>query len=166
MDTFFNNNFSEMILTIAIILGLIILRWLFKKAAVGISVRRDLNVQRTRMMVRYINALVTFCVLFTILLIWGIEPTQVAVVFSSVFAVIGVGLFATWSILSNITAGVILYFYYPFKIGDKIKILDKDFPLEAVIEDIQAFQIHLRTDEGELITYPNNLILQKSISKV
>uniref|UniRef100_UPI003744309F mechanosensitive ion channel domain-containing protein n=1 Tax=Mesohalobacter halotolerans TaxID=1883405 RepID=UPI003744309F len=84
--------------------------------------------------------------------------------FSSVFAIIGIGLFAIWSILSNVTAGVILYFYYPFKIGDKIKILDKDFPLEATIEDIKAFQIHLRTDEGDLVTYPNNLILQKSIS--
>lgn len=166
MKTYFESNLTEIILTLAIILSLVIVRWLFKKAAVGIAKKREINVQRTKMMVRYINTLITFCVLFAILLIWGIEPGQVAVVFSSVFAVIGIGLFAIWSILSNITAGVILYFYYPFKIGDKIKILDKDFPLEAVIEDIQAFQIHLRTAEGELVTYPNNLILQKSISKI
>lgn len=166
MKTFLKDNLSEIILTLAIVVGLVILRWLFTKAAVGIAKRREVNVQRTKMMVRYINTLATFCVLFAILLIWGIEPSQVAVVFSSVFAVIGIALFAIWSILSNVTAGVILYFYYPFKIGDKIKILDKDFPLIATIEDIQAFQIHLRTDEGELVTYPNNLILQKSISKL
>ncbi len=164
MKTFFNHNQTAIILTLIIIISLIILRFIFKKAAVGIAKRRDINVQRTTLIVRYINTLVTFAVLFTILLIWGIEPTQVALVFSSVFAVIGIGLFAIWSILSNVTAGVILYFYYPFKIGDKIKILDKDFPLEATIEDIKAFQIHLRTDEGDLVTYPNNLILQKSIS--
>ncbi|RRO25103.1 mechanosensitive ion channel domain-containing protein [Flavobacteriaceae bacterium 14752] len=166
MRTFFNDNQSEIILTIAIIVSLVILRFVFKKAAVGIAKRREVNVQRTTLIVRYINTLVTFAVLFAILLIWGIEPSQVALVFSSVFAVIGIGLFAIWSILSNVTAGVILYFYYPFKIGDKIKILDKDFPLEAVIEDIKAFQIHLRTDEDELVTYPNNLILQKSISLI
>ena len=166
MKTFLENNLSEIILTSAIFIGLVIIRWLFKKAAVGIAKRREMNVQRTKLMVRYINTLVTFCVLFAILLIWGIEPNQVAVLFSSVFAVIGIALFAIWSILSNVTSGVILYFYYPFKIGDKIKILDKDFPLEATIEDIQAFQIHLRTDKGELVTYPNNLILQKSILKL
>lgn len=167
MKTFFSNHLSEIIITTIIIVGLIIIRWIFKKAAVGIAKRRDVNVQRTKLMVRYINTLVTFTVLFSILLIWGIEPNQVALVFSSVFAIIGVGLFAIWSILSNVTAGVILYFYYPFKIGDRIKILDKDYPIEsAVIEDIQAFQIHLRTDEGELVTYPNNLILQKSISTI
>ncbi len=166
MITFFNDNQTEAILTIVIIVSLVILRYVFKKAAVGIAKRREINVQRTTLIVRYINTLASFVVLFAILLIWGVEPNQVAVVFSSVFAVIGIGLFAIWSILSNVTAGVILYFYYPFKIGDKIKILDKDFPLIAVIEDIKAFQIHLRTDEDELVTYPNNLILQKSISLI
>lgn len=166
MKTFFNQNQTEIILTVIIIVSLIILRYIFKKAAVGIAKRRDINVQRTTLIVRYINTLVTFIVLFSILLIWGIDPNQVALVFSSVFAVIGIGLFAIWSILSNVTAGVILYFYYPFNIGDKIKILDKDFPLEASIEDIKAFQIHLRTDEDELVTYPNNLMLQKSITLI
>jgi small-conductance mechanosensitive channel len=167
MIKYFNEHQSQLILTVIIIFTLIVLRWLFRKAAYGIARSRDINIQRTVLVVRYINTLATFLVLFAILLIWGVEPNQVGVLFSSVFAVIGIGLFAIWSILSNVTAGVILYFYYPFKIGDKIKILDKDFPVEAAfIEDIKAFQIHLRTDEGELITYPNNLILQKSISTI
>lgn len=167
MIEYFNKHITQLILTAIIIFSLIVLRWLFRKAAYGIARRREINIQRTVLVVRYINTLATFLVLFAILLIWGVEPSQVSVLFSSVFAVIGIGLFAIWSILSNVTAGVILYFYYPFKIGDKIKILDKDFPVEAaIIEDIKAFQIHLRTEQGELITYPNNLILQKSISKI
>jgi MscS family membrane protein len=48
----------------------------------------------------------------------------------------------------------------------KIKIHDKDYPLEAVIEDIRAFQLHLRQDNGDLVTYPNNLILQKAVTLV
>jgi small-conductance mechanosensitive channel len=167
MIKYIEANLPETILTLVIIFSLIILRWLFKKAAISITKRREVNIQRTKLIVRYINTLATFLVLFAILLIWGVEPNQVGVLFSSVFAVIGVGLFAIWSLLSNITAGVILYFYYPFKIGDKIKILDKDFPVEAaVIEDIKPFHLELRTETGELVTYPNNLILQKSISKI
>ena len=91
---------------------------------------------------------------------------DLALIFSSVFAVIGVALFAIWSILSNITSGIIMFFNFPYKIGDKIKIHDKDMPIEALIEDIKAFHLHLRTDDGELITYPNNLILQKAVSLV
>jgi small-conductance mechanosensitive channel len=69
--------------------------------------------------------------------------------------------------LSNVTAGVILFFSFPFKIGDKIKIMDKEMelPNEAyLIEDIRAFHVHLRRSNGELITYPNNMMLQKAIA--
>ena len=57
-----------------------------------------------------------------------------------------------------------LFFFFPFRIGDTIKIHDKDFPIEAEIEDINAFHVLLVTAEGEKITYPNNLLLQKGIS--
>ena len=45
----------------------------------------------------------------------------------------------------------------------KIKILDKDFPLEGEIEDIKAFYIVLKNNDDERITYPNNLLMQKGI---
>jgi MscS family membrane protein len=59
-----------------------------------------------------------------------------------------------------------MFFSFPYKVGDKIKIHDKDFPIEAIIEDIRAFQLHLRLDDGNLVTYPNNLILQKPVSLI
>lgn len=61
------------------------------------------------------------------------------------------------------TSGIILFFYFPFKIGDRIRILDKDFPEEAIIIDIQTFTINLKKDNGEFLTYPNNLLLQKGV---
>ena len=79
---------------------------------------------------------------------------------------IGIGLFAIWSILSNVTSGIIMFFSFPYKVGDKIKIHDKDYPVEAIIEDIRAFQLHLRVENGDLVTYPNNLILQKAVTLV
>ena len=59
-----------------------------------------------------------------------------------------------------------MFFSFPYKVGDKIKIHDKDSPLEGIIEDIRAFQLHLRLDNGDLVTYPNNLILQKAVTLV
>ena len=57
-----------------------------------------------------------------------------------------------------------MFFNFPYKVGDKIEIHDKDFPIKAIIEDIGAFQLHLRLDDGDLVTYPNNLILQKPVT--
>ena len=45
-----------------------------------------------------------------------------------------------------------------------IRIHDKDFPIEAEIEDIRTFHTYLKTRDGEMITYPNTLLLQKGIS--
>jgi small-conductance mechanosensitive channel len=96
--------------------------------------------------------------------IWGVDTKNLLVALSSIFAIVGVALFAQWSILSNVTAGVIIFFSLHLRIGDKIKIHDKDFPIEATLKDIRTFYLFLETDEGEKINYPNNMILQKGIS--
>jgi small-conductance mechanosensitive channel len=97
-------------------------------------------------------------------IIWGVQTKDIFIVLSSITTVVGVAMFAQWSILSNITSGMILFFSFPFRIGDTIKIHDKDFPIEAVIEDISAFHVNLKTKDGEKIIFPNNLLLQKGIS--
>ena len=159
-------NQYQIIYTLFILLALIIFRNVLKRSANRIGNKSDLHVTRIRLMFKYINILVTIIAIFALALTWGYGASQVTVVFSSVFAVIGVAMFAIWSILSNITAGIILFFSFPYRIGSRIKIHDKDLPVEAVIEDIRAFHLHLRTLEGELITYPNNLILQKAVSLI
>ncbi|MFO7745888.1 MAG: mechanosensitive ion channel [Psychroflexus sp.] len=164
METIFYEFENQIIWTTIVVLGMLFLRFGLKQSAKRIARRDELNFARTRLIFKYINVLVSFIAIFSLLLIWGVEVRELTVIFSSVFAVIGIGLFAVWSILSNITSGVIMFFNFPYKIGDKIQIHDKDFPLAAIIEDIKAFQLHLRTDEGELVTYPNNLFLQKSVS--
>ncbi len=103
--------------------------------------------------------------LITILItLWGVRPQNILIALSSIFAVIGIAFFAQWSILSNVTAGLVLFFSQQLKIGDTIKILDKDFPVVAEVEDIKSFYVHLRGEDNQRYIYPNNLLLQKGIS--
>lgn len=122
--------------------------------------------KRARLVLKYLNFLLTWLVLAALVLIWGIRKKDILLALSSITTVIGVAMFAQWSILSNITSGIIVFFFFPYRIGDTIKILDKDFPLEGFIEDISAFHLTLRTSEGEHVTYPNNLLLQKGVAVV
>ena len=115
---------------------------------------------------RVVNFIINTLALIAILVIWGVDTKNLFVALGSVFAVIGVALFAQWSILSNITAGVILFFSAPFQIGDYIRILDKDMPIEATVEDIFTFYTHLRTKDGGLHIFPNSLLLQKAIAVI
>lgn len=113
---------------------------------------------------RILSIFINLAALIVLIVIWGVDTRNLFVALSSVFAVIGVALFAQWSILSNITAGIIIYFSAPFKIGDYIRILDKDMPIEARIEDIFTFYTHLRTKDGGIHIFPNAMLLQKAIS--
>lgn len=118
--------------------------------------------------IKYISKTISIIILvfYLILLanVSGLEYSQVSIFLSSVFAVIGIALFAQWSILSNITASLIIFFGFPYRVGDKIKILDKDDDVSGEIEEITLFHVIIRRDQ-ELITYPNNLILQKGVIK-
>ncbi|WP_224491063.1 mechanosensitive ion channel domain-containing protein [Robertkochia flava] len=160
---FFEKYQDSIISSIIILLGLLLIRYLVTKGVKRVGQSGELNTSRTRLIVKYVNATFWIVLIGLYGVIWSVNLQDVGLLLSSVFAVIGVALFAQWSILSNVTAGVILFFSFPYKIGDRIRIQDKDFPEEAVIEDIKAFHIHLRTKENELLTYPNNLLLQKGV---
>lgn len=111
-----------------------------------------------------IKILLNVAFFFTIAMIWGVKPNNLLLGMSSVLAFVGVAMFAQWSVLSNITAGLVMFFNAPFRIGDRIHIMDKDVPIIAMIESIQTFYTHLRTDDNELIVIPNSLFLQKIVS--
>src|SRR5690606_17796817 len=166
LEEYFLNYQKQIAFTVVTLITVAVIQVLLKKTAQRVGRKSEIQVTRTRLMFKYINILVILIAVFLLLLSWGYELRDLSLLFSSVFAVLGVALFAIWSILSNVTAGVILFFSFPYKIGNKIKIHDKDLPIEAIIEDIKAFHLHLRTSDGELITYPNNLILQKAVSLI
>ena len=114
---------------------------------------------RTQLVKKYIDVLLAALLLLVLISIWGVKPDQIFLFISSILTVVGVGFFAQWSILSNVTAGIILFFSFPFK----IRVMDKDFPIEAEIKDISSFYTLLKTDSGAQISIPNNLLLQKAI---
>jgi small-conductance mechanosensitive channel len=86
-----------------------------------------------------------------------------AVFLGSVLAVIGIALFAQWSILSNITSGVIIFFNYSVKIEVRIRIIENDHEIEGTISDIGLFFGTLKTSSTEYISIPNSVSLSKMI---
>lgn len=163
---FFETYKIQLIQTAIVIAILFIIRFIAILAIRKLGRKSGINDARIQLINRYLTVTLVLIALLIEAFIFGTEYQDLAVVFSSVFAVLGIGLFAIWSILSNITSGIIMFFSFPYKVGDKIEIHDKDFPIQAIIEDIRAFQLHLRLDNGDLVTYPNNLMLQKAVTLV
>jgi small-conductance mechanosensitive channel len=170
MENFIANHHSELIYSLIVFIVILVLKFLLTATVRKVSRISDFNPVRTNLIIKYINFVLTLISVVSLTLIWSVNYKDLGVLLSSVFAVIGVALFAQWSILSNITAGVIIFFSFPFKIGNTIRILDKELldpnsqeSETFVIEDIRAFHLHLRRTNGEILTYPNNLVLQKGV---
>lgn len=117
------------------------------------------NVLRKSVVIfRLLNGVV---VLAIILFIWGFDFQWLLAASSGLIALTGVALFASWSILSNITAFFILLAHQSYRRGTFIRILDADNYVEGVISDINLFNTRLISDNREYIIYPNNLLIAR-----
>ena len=146
------DKYPEVIATVITLIVFAVIRYFLDSIIEKFGGKSSFSQGRTNLVKRYIDFLIYVLGAIALITIWGVKKDQLFLVISSVLTVIGVAFFAQWSILSNITAGIIVFFSFPFKIGDKIRILD-----------IKSFYTLLRTSEGELISFPNNLLLQKGI---
>ncbi len=164
--TFIEKYIHEEVITVIVVAVYFTLKYLIEKLVIKYATISEILEHRTNLVIKYINILLTSLATLILFIVWGVKAEHLFVTLSSVFAVIGIALFAQWSMLSNITSGVVLFFAYPFKIGDIIYIHDKDFPVEGEIIDIKSFYTHLKTKNNEVVVYPNNLLLQKGVSVV
>ena len=98
-----------------------------------------------------------------LLLAWGIDFSGLLVLSTSIITVTGVALFASWSLISNITAYFILLTNVAYRRGNYVRILDGDNFIEGVIADVGPFSTRLLTVERETLMYPNNLILTRPV---
>lgn len=115
----------------------------------------------------YLKKMVKYGILaltaITVGIIWGVDFASLWIVVSSLFGIIGIALFAQWSLLSNVTSSFVLYFSATFRIDDTITIRDGDNSVTGRILDMTLFYVHIRTAEGNTVSVPNSLMLQKAV---
>jgi small-conductance mechanosensitive channel len=58
------------------------------------------------------------------------------------------------------------FFNHPVKIGDSIVVLDKDYQVEGKISDIGMFFMIIKSTEGDQISIPTNVFMNKMIKKI
>ena len=139
---------------------------LFKRLLRNIARRKGVADKRLFYIEKVFEMLFVVPALIVIAFIWSVDIKGVSVVASSVFAIIGVAMFAQWSILSNITASIIIFFTFPARVGDRVRIVDGDDSMEGTITEITLFQTELKDSQENRVLYPNNLLLQKPVIKI
>jgi MscS family membrane protein len=163
IDRIINSSFFEFTASALAIIVFLFLRAISRKLIKRQEKKHNLDKARSIYAMKFFNFTWFALLLLAFGFIWNVSFKGV---FASFFAVAGIALFASWSILSNITASVILFFNFPFKIGSRIRIMDLDDSVEGVVKDITFFAILIEIDNGGLVSFPNNMAIQKAIVHV
>lgn len=155
----------EIIETLVVVVLFLLFRVVLRNMITKAGKKFDYQKSRVKTSKRVISTALFIIALAFILMIWGVDQSDLFFFISSALTVMGIALFAQWSILSNITSGLIIYLNHPVKIGDSITIIDRDYEIDGRIATIGLFFLTLETNKGDEITIPCNLFLHKMIRK-
>ncbi|MEO9802090.1 MAG: mechanosensitive ion channel family protein [Reichenbachiella sp.] len=153
-------------LTVGIVVVYTIAKYLTRRNTLKFASRKDFKKGRATDAAKLINTVFFIVSIIMLAFIWEISFQGIAIYFASFFTVAGIALFASWSILSNITASAVLFFSFPHRIGSRIRILDGDNSVEGTIVDMSLFSLKLEVEKKKIVFYPNNLALQKPIMEI
>lgn len=149
--------------------GICIASFIILKFAVKYIIRITVNkasfkAKEEKEILRLINLLLVIITVVIITAIWGVKQGEILLFATSVISVLGIALFAEMSILSNISACLILFFNHPVKIGDTIKLYYEENIVEGELIDITYFFVYIKMKESQVVSIPNNILLQTPFS--
>lgn len=126
---------------------------------------QDHRIKRKRRMLlgRFLTFVAIALFLFVLLCIWEDKEKNLWLIVTSMSGIIGIAFFASWSFLSNVFAGFLLFYSTPFRINDVIVIRDGDKPVKGEVVNMTLFFVVLEDENGHSISIPNNVMLQKVV---
>jgi len=151
--------------TIIIIFVFLMMRFITKRIIRKVGFRFKYQSGRIKITNKIVGVLLLIIITIVLMIIWGVDQSELLLFLSTILTILGVAFFAQWSIISNITSTLIIFFNHPIKIGDSLTIMDKDYQIEGKLSDIGIFFIIIKTKEDKKITIPSNVFMQKMIQK-
>ena len=102
------NNF-KIIESITILLIALFIRYLIALSLKKIQIKFGFQKARIIVINKIASILIYSSMIVIISFIWGVNKNELLLFISSFLTVLGIAFFAQWSILSNITAGIIIF---------------------------------------------------------
>ncbi len=155
---------TQIIETLLVIAGYIISYFTVKSVINNVLKKTQLERGQRKMIIRAAQLFSTITAVILLTGIWGFRQNEIALFASTILTVLGIAFFAQWSLLSNITSSILIFFNHPVKLGDYIKVLHKDYHYEGEVTEMNYFFVHIKTDNNEVVTIPNSHFFERSFS--
>lgn len=163
----FIRHFSPVTMQLIISVSVIILYFIISRRVMPllyqVIAHSRLKAEMNKRAAVVLHILLVLALIVVLSVVWGVDIRGLLVLASSMIAVVGVALFAAWSLLSNITAFFILLGQKAFAEGMEVRVIDGGNYLEGRIVEINLFSTVLRTKDNEQVVYPNNLLISRPV---
>ncbi|WP_319201214.1 mechanosensitive ion channel family protein [uncultured Ilyobacter sp.] len=156
-------NLSKIGWTVGILSTFFLIGKLLNRGVEKFGIKNNFSSDRIVRAKRLIDSFLAICFFTLMTLIWGFHLKEFFVVAATIFTILGTALFASWSNLSNISSGLILFFSYRLKVGDRVLINIGDHKLEGTIKEMRLFYLEVENDNGDIVMYPNNLMIHQIV---
>ena len=158
---FFNEQYHLIVTVIAVLLYPLLRKTTKKLLLKAIKGKADPHREyRAELLLNIILAIVMLCL---VLGFWGIELRGLLVLGSSIFAMLGVALFAAWSLLSNLTAFLLMFIQNDCRVGFWVRVIDGANFLEGRIIEMGLMNVVLEHVDGHKVIYPNNIFVTRPV---
>ena len=146
---------------IAIVIGIVVERILAALVS-RFGKKRGIDPSHAHMIMFIVRWLIIIVLVIVVAGIFGIGVQSIWISLAAFIAMMAVGFFAAWSILSNLLAFLIIMVVRPFRIGDKVAVMPENIAGEII--DINLLYHRLKTEEDDEILVPNVTFITKFIS--
>jgi small-conductance mechanosensitive channel len=154
--------YSALITVLVLVLRIVLLKYVLIELEQHIGnsrLKAESHAKARRSVVLFANGLT----ILLIVMAWGFDFKGVVSMSLGLITLLGASLFASWSILSNVTAFFLLLFHKSFKRGNYIRVIVGDNYTEGYISEINMFNTRLITDDKEIIIFPNTMLVANPI---
>ncbi|MEM8873712.1 MAG: mechanosensitive ion channel family protein [Planctomycetota bacterium] len=160
-------------LILGVLLAAVIIARLLQKVINEVRDARKLPDSVVLPIRRFVRYVVYLIALLLVLQWFGVPMHSIWAALSAVAALVAIGFVAVWSVLSNISCSVMLMIFKPFRIGDRIELVENAAGPNVVgqVVDLTMMYVVIREEtddparDGSTIQIPNNLFFQKTIRR-
>ncbi|KPH56860.1 mechanosensitive ion channel protein [Pseudoalteromonas porphyrae] len=157
----FSTQYKLIVTVVALLVFPVLLKLTKKLLEKTIKGKIDIHRKyRAELLLKIILAIVMICL---VLVFWGIELRGLLVLGSSLFAMLGVALFAAWSLLSNLTSFLLMFIQNDCRVGYWVRIIDGANFIEGRIVEMGLMNVVLEHIDGHRVIYPNNLFVTRPV---
>ncbi len=128
-----------------------------------VGAERQISEDRIDYVIKSIQLVWIFVCIVLSVALTGNNIKDIGILIGSSLAFLGIALFAQWSLLSNATASIIVFFFFPYRIGNWVEIIDGENTVTGKIKEITLFHVIMLDEDGAIVTYPNSLAFHKAV---